>query len=290
MRKLLEPVYKPVLKFATRSYVAGDTLADALQICASAASRGYGVSVCYWHDPGESPESVAERYLTSIDRLATAKLDAHLAVKVPALHERQDLLDPVVARALSNGVRIDFDAHEPEKADDVFGAAEALERRSPNLRILGLAMPGRWRRSLADADRAVELGLRVRIVKGEFPDPEQPDVDLREGYLKIVDRLAGRARLVGVATHDAWLAAEAIGRLQTAGTPCEQELLFGLPFEPAAAEGRRAKVPTRIYVPYGSAWLPYSMSRAVKNPRVLAWLARDLLSGRAREIPAPPKA
>ena len=284
MRKLLEPLYRPVLKFATRSYVAGDTLDDALQICASAASRGYGVSVCYWHETGESAERVAEEYLTSIDRLAAAKLDAHLAVKVPALHERLDLLGRVVERARDCGVGVDFDAHEPDKADDVFRVSEALGRRS-----LGLAMPGRWRRSLADADRAAELGLRVRVVKGEFPDPAEPDVDLREGYLKVIDRLAGRARLVGVATHDAWLSGEAIRRLKAAGTPCEQELLFGLPFEPAAAEARKAKIATRVYVPYGFAWLPYSVSRAVKNPRVFAWLARDFLAGRAREIPAPPK-
>jgi proline dehydrogenase len=284
MRKLLEPLYRPVLNFATRSYVAGDTLDDALQICASAASRGYGVSVCYWHETGESAERVAEEYLTSIDRLAAAKLDAHLAVKVPALHERLDLLGRVVERARDCGVGVDFDAHEPDKADDVFRVSEALGRRS-----LGLAMPGRWRRSLADADRAAELGLRVRVVKGEFPDPAEPDVDLREGYLKVIDRLAGRARLVGVATHDAWLSGEAIRRLKAAGTPCEQELLFGLPFEPAAAEARKAEIATRVYVPYGFAWLPYSVSRAVKNPRVFAWLARDFLAGRAREIPAPPK-
>ncbi|MEX0645079.1 MAG: hypothetical protein WD076_07200 [Parvularculaceae bacterium] len=284
MREAIKSLYRPVLKFATRSYVAGDTLDDALQICASAASRGYAVSVCYWHEPSEGPESVAEEYLSAIDRLAEAKLDAHLAVKFPALHERQDLLESVVARALSRGVRADFDAHEPQKADDVLRAAGALERRA-----LGMAMPGRWKRSLADADRAVELGLRVRVVKGEFKGDDEPYADLREGYLKVIDRLAGRARMVGVATHDAWLSGEAIKRLQAAGTPCEQELLFGMPLEPAAAEGRKAKIRTRIYVPYGSAWLPYSVSRVVKNPRVLAWLARDFLAGRAREIPAPPK-
>ncbi|MGE0408054.1 MAG: proline dehydrogenase [Amphiplicatus sp.] len=284
MRKALEPLILPILKFATRSYVAGDDLDDALQICDSAASRAYGVTVCYWQETGEDPRSVASHYDRAIDRIAEKALDGHLAVKIPGLHEREDLVRAVVEHARAKEVTAVFDAHGPEKVEDVFTAAEALGPR-----LLGMVIPGRWRRSLDDADRAVALGLRVRVVKGEFPGPDEPYASLREGYLAVIDRLAGRAGMVGVATHDAELSREAIRRLQAAGTPCEQELLFGMPFEPAAAEGRKAGIRTRIYVPYGSAWLPYSLSRAFKDPRMIGWLARDFLAGRAREIPAPPQ-
>ncbi|MFC1661444.1 hypothetical protein ACFL3S_08355 [Gemmatimonadota bacterium] len=144
---------------------------------------------------------------------------------------------------------------------------------------LGCAIPGRWRRSLQDVERALDLGVRVRVVKGQWADPDEPDMDQREGFLDIIDRLAGRCRKVGVATHDPPLAREAFRRLKTAGTPCEHELLFGLPIEPAYREGLDLGVPARLCIPYGEAWFPYSVSRALEKPTVFWWLLRDLLRG-----------
>jgi proline dehydrogenase len=84
---------------------------------------------------------------------------------------------------------------------------ELLARLEPT--GLGCAIPGRWRRSLEDAEHAIELGVRVRVVKGQWPDPQQPDIDLRDGFLAVIDALAGRAASVGIATHDLPLAREA---------------------------------------------------------------------------------
>jgi proline dehydrogenase len=146
---------------------------------------------------------------------------------------------------------------------------------------LSCTIPGRWRRSLLDAERAIEMGLRIRLVKGEWPDSQRPEVDFREGCLRLVDRLAGRAHSIAVATHDSVLASQALARLQRAGTPCEQELLFGLPVEPTASVARQAEVRTRLYVPYGRAWLPYSVGKVYENPRILFWILKDLLIKRS---------
>ena len=53
----------------------------------------------------------------------------------------------------------------PETVDDTFnliGKARDIYAK------LGCTLPGRWRRSLSDADRAIEMGLRVRVVKGQW--------------------------------------------------------------------------------------------------------------------------
>jgi len=272
----------PLLRRATRAYVAGDELDDALRIASSAVEHGYGVTICYWQGADETPESVASHYKNTIRRLAAEQIDSRLAVKVPALWERYDLIGEVLAAAREKNIAVDFDSHTVDRADENFKAAQTFGSEQ-----LGCVIPGRWRRSLEDADRAVDLGLRVRVVKGSFADPENPIIDQREGYLKIIDRLAGRCRKVGVATHDRQLAREAFQRLKAAGTPCVQELLFGLPIEPAAQEGRAAGVPTRIYIPYGAAWFPYSISKALHNPRTLMWLARDFIRPRALKVPPP---
>jgi proline dehydrogenase len=113
--------------------------------------------------------------------------------------------------------------------------------------------------------------------------------------LTLADRLAGRAGHVIVATHDGDLAREALARLRAAGTPCELELLLGLPPQASIRAAREAGVGVRAYVPYGCARLPYRLSEAGRNPAVLWWLACDLLHGEAFRVPgqtaagAPPR-
>jgi hypothetical protein len=70
---------------------------------------------------------------------------------------------------------------------------------------------------------------RLRIVKGEWADPQADPADAGAAFLALVRSLAGRASPVAVATHDPALARRALGVLVEAGTPCELEQLRGLP-------------------------------------------------------------
>jgi proline dehydrogenase len=282
MHASLNSIVMPIIRFATRSYIAGDTLEDAADLAVRAAALKLSCTLCYWNDGTEDPEIVAREYESILNLFAKRRMDGALAVKLPALWEREEQVGRVVALARKTGAPVIFDAHDPHKSDDTFRFLEALGSEK-----LGLAIPGRWRRSLADADRAVELGVRVRVVKGQWPDPDEPDMDMREGYLRVIKRLAGRASFVGVATHDAPLAAKAMDILAQAGTPFEQEFVFPLPIEPALREGIRFNVGARLYIPYGEAWLPYSLTRALKNPATFYWLARDLAFGQKFVLPPP---
>ena len=105
---------------------------------------------------------------------------------------------------------------------------------------------------------------------------------VRDRFLAVVRRLAGRAGRVLVATHDAALARPALECLRAAGTDCELELLFGLPDRTLLGVARAAGVPVRVYVPYGRAWLPYSLSQVRQHPRILWWTMRDWLLGQRR--------
>ena len=269
-----------LLKRAASSYVAGDRLEDALALARRCRSHGFASTICYWHENLEPPEAVAGRYLRTIRAIAAEGLDARLAVKVPGLWERHDLIANVAAAAREAGVAVDFDSHQPEKADDIFAAARAAGPGD-----LGCTIPGRWRRSIDDAATAVRLGLRVRVVKGGWRDPTAPRLDGHQGFLEVIDALAGRCRSVGVATHNPAVARKAFQRLQETGTPCIQELVYGLPMEKVLQEAVGAGVPTRIYVPYGAAWVPYSLSRSLREPNALLWLARDIARGKSTTIP-----
>ena len=92
-------------------------------------------------------------------------------------------------------------------------------------------------------------------------------------------------REVAVATHDAALAREAFLRLRRAGTPCELELLCGLPRAEVMAVAKEFDVPVRLYIPFGTAWLPYALGQLVRKPHMWIWMVRDLWSA-MRHSPA----
>ena len=221
MRKLIEPFVMPMLKAAAKGYVTGDTLEDAMKVARQVVANGHGVTMCYWHPFGAEAKTVAREYQKIVKQCTDEGIDFHLAVKVPAFDADRDVVLRVVDGVRQQGGSVDFDSHAPEQSEDIFEVAQQLGGEK-----LGLAIPGRWHRSIEDAGRAIDLGMRIRVVKGSWPDPSDPKMDMRNGYLNVIDAIAGRARQVGVATHDDFLIDEAMKRLKAEDTAFEQELLY----------------------------------------------------------------
>lgn len=280
VEKVLRPLWQPVAARAARAYIAGPELSDGVRVCRELWQRGLASTLGFWDGAGESPRQVIDVYLASLaamaslDVAADQSFDCYLSVKPDAFGFDAALLGEVVLRAHATGRRVHFDSLGPEGVERTFALIAGAAARHDDF---GCTLPGGWRRSVADADRAVEMGLSVRVVKGQWPDLEGPPIDPRAGFLGVVDRLAGRARHVGVATHDLELGREALRRLRERGTPCSHELLTGLPSRQALAEARTLGTPVRFYVAYGNAWLPYALSQAAHKPRILWWIVRDTL-------------
>ena len=281
MKNLLEPIALPVIRYATRSYVAGDEVSDAALLARHARDNGYACTLCYWNDGKEDPEFVAAQYRAAIDAMHEAGLDGALAMKTPALWDRAELAASVVRYARDRKIRVMFDSHAPKQSDDIFRAIDLCGPEG-----VGLALPGRWQRSRMDAERAIELGLDVRIVKGQWADEPDIGYDILTGYMELAAILAGRARHVGVATNEAQLSEKAIRCMQAASTPCEQEVIYPAAREKVIAVAEKLKVASRLYIPFGSAWLPYSLSRAMARPQVLMWLMRDIFTPNRFKMPA----
>ena len=252
-----------IVERAARAHVAGPGLDDALAAGAKSAAEGRGVTIGYWDGPGDTPALVESVSLLALERLAEAGLDAYLSIKPAALGNSPRRIGTLVARAEELGLPVHFDSTSIEEADPSWQLLLALAR--PNL---GCTLPSRWGRSLADAERAVDLGLRVRVVKGQWPDPDYKARDERERFLEIVDAVA-EADHVGVATHVRALAVAATARMEGA----EHERLLGLPWR-GRDLGR-----TRIYIPFGHAYLPYAIGKVKEQPRLALWVARDLIRG-----------
>jgi proline dehydrogenase len=276
LSKMVWSAWEAVAKHAGRAYIAGPELDDALNSCRRLLGQGFGCAISFWNIESDPPKRIVDAYTAALAVLVSEKMDCYLSIKLPALKYNVVLLDEVLEQARHTNTLVHFDSLEHETANRTFSMIARATRSYPHL---GCTLPGRWLRSVTDADLAVDLGLHVRVVKGEWPDPQNPEINHRAAYLNVIDRLAGRARFVAVATHDPELGRTALQRLRQAGTPCSLELLYGLPIKPALKVAKECDVPVRVYVPFGHGWLPYSLTQARRNPRVFWWILRDLLSG-----------
>jgi proline dehydrogenase len=216
LRSVLRRAWTPLLRQASRSYVVGPDLSDALRACSSLHAQGVSSTVCFWDSGDDSPDDVARAYSAAIQACAQERLDSYVSVKAPALRFSPDSCAALAEQARRHAIGIHFDSLGPEVADRTF---ELLGELAPGRGSIGCTLPGAWRRSPADAGRAVELDLRVRVVKGQWPDPEAPVTDLRKGFLDVVGQLAGQARHVAVASHDPVVVRAALERLRSACFP-----------------------------------------------------------------------
>lgn len=231
-----------LIRRAARRYIAGTTVADAV---AAAGSRP--VTLGYWDSGTEQPADVACEYARALE--STRDLDAYVSVKPTALG-----FDAALLESLGGAVHLD------SLGLDTVDASWSLADRVP---VLGVTLPGRWRRSVDDAARAAEWGVRVRVVKGQFASHD--DVDPSDGFLAVLERLTALGvERIAVATHDVALATEALRRAPHA----ELEQLYGI---------RPVAQAYRLYIPYGTAYLPYALRHLRRKPRAAWWLVRDLV-------------
>jgi proline dehydrogenase len=270
------PAFVDALRLRRASvYGAGPGLDQALDVCRRLATFRIASTIGYSARPNDSPRVVTDIHLEAFDRLAAEDLDCYVSVKLSALQFDASLFSELVSAAAKSGRRLHLDALQPDTAATTLVLLEEAFKGAS----LGTTLPGRWRRSLEDSSRAVQIGLNLRVVKGQWTDRVGGSVDPTRGFLDVIDSLCGYQGGVAVATHDVKLLRESLDRLTISGTPCEVELFLGMPFSGPAKAARQYRVPIRIYVPYGNAWPGYGLKDLLTRPATGWWLIQDLLFG-----------
>jgi proline dehydrogenase len=269
------PAIRFLIRQAGRAYIAGPAVEDVRSVCDRLGTDGITTTVCYWDVSFESPRAVADSYLRLLKIIPELRSDCYLSIKAPALRFDIGLVKTILDEAACTNIRVHFDAMSPETVDRTFSLIRASHKIYPNI---GCVLPARWGRSLRDVDLVVDLGLRVRVVKGQWATFRADELNPLEGFSRLIDRLAARgAAHVAVASHNPAVARDTLHRLKTAGTSCELELLYGLPQQNMLKIAREQNTACRIYVPCGHPALPYRLKEFRRDPRVLAWFVRDLI-------------
>lgn len=277
------PGYKRQLRRAVYSLaklcaIGPKNSSEGVEVCRVLRSHGVACTLGKFSKAGDDPVQVVHEYQQASNALKSAVTSAsfYLSLKPPALDFSLEHAAAIAAKALQNRHSIHFDSHGHLLAEPT---AQLLERLM-DLHLpasgmagswrYGLTLPSRWKRSLEDAQFVTEMGLRARLVKGEFKATSSFDeMDPARGFLALVDRLAGNVPEIAVATHDYALAREAIARCKSASSPVQLELLFGMPAGKMIALAREMGVPVGFYVPYGDTLLVYGIYHFLTNPHKL---------------------
>lgn len=282
----------PVARRASRRFVAGETLDEALEVVGDLTARGHLASLNYLGEltaSAEEAEEATEAYEGILDRLRGRPGDCYVSVKLTqlGLDLRTDLaaglLRRILDRARAGGtfVRIDMEhSHYVDRTLDVI-----TRLRAEGYRALGAVIQAYLYRSAADVDRLLALGVPIRLCKGAYAEPSsvayprKRDVDA--SFLRLSQRLLRDVAYHGIATHDgrlidaviAWSRVEGIGPDRF-----EFQMIFGIRRD-LQEHLRQQGYRVRIYVPFGTQWYPYLMRRMAERPANLAFVLRNLLRG-----------
>jgi proline dehydrogenase len=277
----------PARKLSTR-FVAGETLEEALAV--ARRLNGEGITVTLDH-LGESvtnlEEAAAARdtYLRTLDAIHAGGIDGNVSLKLTQfgldLSTEQCLsnVDQLVRRAreVNSFVRIDMESSEyTDRTLEI--VAELFARHGST----GTVIQAYLLRSRADIERLNAAGIRVRLCKGAYLEPQgvafPHKVDVDRNYRELTELLLLKGTYPAIATHDEAMI-EHTRRFavehKIARDSFEFQMLYGIRRDlqrRLVAEGWRL----RLYVPFGRAWYPYYMRRLAERPANVFFILRNL--------------
>ena len=285
--RLLPAVPKPVVQLFSSRYIAGATLAEAVDCVRELNTGGKMATVDVLGEEitrEEETRAIAQAYRDVFAAIDKAALDSNVSVKLTALglglsYElcRENLLDVVrTAAGYGNFVRIDME--DSSTTDATLRVYRELREGGHD--NLGVVLQARLRRTLDDVRALADLRPSVRLCKGIYLEPSAiaytDDEAVRANFLRCLDALFEAGCYVGVATHDEWLIGESLARVsQRRLGPLDYELQMLL----GVREGRRDALVAeghrlRVYVPFGEHWYSYSLRRLQENPAMAGTIAR----------------
>lgn len=261
-------------KFIAAAHIVGPDLADGMEVMRKAHSCGWRSTLCFWEAAGRSPDAVVEEYVAELTAVKNTGDQTRVSIKPAALHHDYDQLRTVILLAKEFNIPLQFDAEHPRFAEQ---SLLLFERACCEYDNIGFTIPARWHRSLRDAERMIEMGKTVRVVKGQWNDPnEVHDHHIRSRYLHLTEMFKNTKNKVIVATHDKPVAVAALESLVETETPCELEQMFGLPWiNGIMIDGR--SIVKRMYIPYGTPYLPYNFEFVAERLEIMYWMFRDCI-------------
>ena len=288
--QIVQLMPKSVVGFFSKKYIAGETLQEAINLVKKLNTKGiYATMDVLGESVKNKSESIEAKNqcLEVLDAIEKNKLMANLSIKPTqmglAIDEdfAYDQVKEIVSKAAeyNNFVRIDM-----EDSPYIDKTIYLYKRLYENYKNVGVVIQSYMRRALDDVISLNKMGTNYRLCKGIYNEP--PSIaykgkqEVRDNYLKLLDKMLQDGNYVGIATHDKYLidaAYQRIKELNILKDKFEFQMLLGV------REDLRDKINNdgykiRIYVPFGKDWYAYSVRRLKENPSMAGHIAKSFLT------------
>jgi proline dehydrogenase len=277
------------VKISSR-FIAGMTIDDALRVAETVNGQGMAATL---DSLGESVTSEVEAYRAAdvyhrlLDQIESRKLNANVSVKLTqiGLEISPELAESIAgslvqhAKSVGSFVRIDMeDSSLTQTTLDIVRRIHALgEMRG----AVGVVIQSYLYRSQADVEQLIADGIRIRLCKGAYDEPESAafpkKVDVDTNYVRLAGILLESTIYHGLATHDEAMIEEAkcfASEHRIPPSRFEFQMLYGIRRDlqrKLVDEGYNV----RVYVPFGTEWYPYFMRRLAERPANVLFIAKN---------------
>jgi len=278
----------PLTIFARR-FVAGERPQDAVRVGERLHAKGIKATFDKLGEDVLDKEAAKRATDAAKDllRLIPGGIERNISIKMSSMGQEisRDLcLENVsgildVAKEVGGFVRLDMEGSKLTR--DTLEIFDALRKRHDNV---GIVLQAALHRTRDDVEEAVRRGDRVRLCKGAYKEP--PELALQDmGKIREAFKACAHALLDGgnhpaIATHDEELIADTIAHAKArtiAASRFEFQMLYGLRkgrWETIVREG----YDIRIYVPFGTHWIPYFYRRLRERKENVLFVLRNLFS------------
>lgn len=281
-------VPKPLVRHFAGRYIAGDKLEDAVRVTGALNKRGIRATIDVLGEEVDSREealAAVQDYKNVLAAIDAEKLDANVSLKPTMFGLKidkgfcQQNIAAVCDEAERYGNFVRIDMEDSTCTQDTLDIYYALREKYDKV---GTVIQSYLRRSLADCAGLAAAKANLRLCKGIYNEPREPAYKdkavVNANYGLLLDVLLGGGCYVGIATHDEKMVWEGLRAVHEFGLKRDQyefQMLLGVDAklrDIIVAAGHKL----RIYVPFGTAWYPYSTRRLKENPRLAGQIFRNI--------------
>ncbi len=274
-------------------FVAGTQVEDALRATQAVNHLGSSVSIDNLGENvtnADEARASAQLYHQLLDEIAARKLNANISLKLTHMGLDVDeelarvLVSGLVSKAAStiprNFVRVDMEGSPYTQRTLDF--VHELHCMPGHQGAVGAVIQAYMRRAESDIANLLAQGIRVRLCKGAYKEPEeiafQKKSEVDANYVKLMKVLMKSGIYHGLATHDERIIKEAKAFATRENIPHEAfefQMLHGIRRDlqrSLVKQGWRM----RVYIPFGTEWYPYLMRRLAERPANVLFIAKNL--------------
>lgn len=261
-----------------KRFVAGESLEESVPKVEALNEKGIKVTLDLLGENVKDREvsrQSADNYIDLLKGIERAGLKSSISVKLTMMGLDIDrefckdnlfrLLD--TARKYDQFVRIDMEGSD--YTEDTIGLFKEAFRKYG--KHVGIVIQAYLHRSKQDIPELADMGADVRLCKGAYKEPERIALQnmpaIREAYKEFAAILLENTTYPRIATHDDELVnwvKKYTDENDIGKSRYEFQMLYGMrqeTMEALAADGYNA----RIYVPYGTRWVPYFKRRLMER-------------------------